>query len=59
MSLQQAEGWARRRFLGGLTLAGIGWLVGLPPRRGAAEPAPETTPAFTPERRASHTKHEV
>lgn len=43
MSLQQAEGWTRRAFLGELTLAGTAGLVGLYPRRVAAEPPPETT----------------
>jgi NitT/TauT family transport system substrate-binding protein len=43
MSLQQAVGWTRRRFLGGLTVAGTVGLLGLPPRRVAAEPPPETT----------------
>ena len=42
MSAQQ-EGWTRRRFLGGLTLAGTAGLLGLYPRRVAAEPPPETT----------------
>ena len=43
MSLQQAEGWTRRRFLGGLTVAGAAGLLGLYPRPIAAEPPPETT----------------
>jgi NitT/TauT family transport system substrate-binding protein len=43
MSLQQAEGWTRRRFLGGLTLAGTAGLLSLHPRLGAEEPPPETT----------------
>ena len=42
MSLQQAEGWTRRRFLGGLTLAGTVGLLGLHPRPVGAEPPPET-----------------
>jgi hypothetical protein len=29
MSLPQADGWTRRRFLGGLTLAGTAGLFGL------------------------------
>jgi NitT/TauT family transport system substrate-binding protein len=37
------EGWTRRRFLGGLTLAGTAGLLGLHPRPVAAEPPPETT----------------
>jgi NitT/TauT family transport system substrate-binding protein len=43
MSLQQAEGWTRRRVLGGLTMAGIGGLLGMRPALVAAEPPPETT----------------
>jgi NitT/TauT family transport system substrate-binding protein len=43
MSAQHAEGWTRRRFLGGLTLAGTAGLLGLHPRPVAAEPPPETT----------------
>ncbi len=42
MSAQQAAGWTRRRFLGGLTLAGTAGLLGWHPRRAAAEPPPET-----------------
>jgi NitT/TauT family transport system substrate-binding protein len=42
MSAPQAEGWTRRRFLGGLTLAGTARLLGLHPRPVAAEPPPET-----------------
>jgi NitT/TauT family transport system substrate-binding protein len=40
---QRAEGWTRRRFLGGLTLAGTAGLLGLYSRPIAAEPPPETT----------------
>jgi NitT/TauT family transport system substrate-binding protein len=43
MSLPQAAGWTRRRFLGGLTVAGTAGLLGLHPRPIAAEPPPETT----------------
>jgi NitT/TauT family transport system substrate-binding protein len=43
MSLQQAEGWTRRRFLGGLTLAGTAGVLDLYAGLGAAEPPPETT----------------
>jgi NitT/TauT family transport system substrate-binding protein len=43
MRAQQAEGWTRRRFLGGLTLAGTAGLLGLHPRPVGAEPPPETT----------------
>jgi NitT/TauT family transport system substrate-binding protein len=43
MSAQQAAGWTRRRFLGGLTLAGTAGLLGLSPRPVGAEPPPETT----------------
>ncbi len=43
MKTPQAEGWTRRRFLGGLTLAGTAGLLGLHSRPVAAEPPPETT----------------
>jgi NitT/TauT family transport system substrate-binding protein len=43
MSAQHAEGWSRRAFLGGLTLAGTAGLLGLRPRPAAVEPPPETT----------------
>jgi NitT/TauT family transport system substrate-binding protein len=43
MSAPHAEGWTRRRFLGGLTVAGTAGLLGLYPRPVAAEPPPETT----------------
>jgi NitT/TauT family transport system substrate-binding protein len=43
MSPSQAADWTRRRFLGGLTLAGTAGLLGLHPRSVAAEPPPETT----------------
>jgi NitT/TauT family transport system substrate-binding protein len=43
MSIQQAEGWTRRCFLGGLTLAGTAGLLGLRPKSVAAEPPPEVT----------------
>jgi NitT/TauT family transport system substrate-binding protein len=43
MSTQPAQGWTRRRFLGGLTVAGAAGLLSLPGRPGAAEPPPETT----------------
>ena len=43
MSLEQAEGWTRRHFLGELTLAGTAGLLGLYARPVAAEPPPETT----------------
>jgi NitT/TauT family transport system substrate-binding protein len=43
MRAQQAEGWTRRRFLGGLTLAGAAGLLGLHSWPVAAEPPPETT----------------
>jgi hypothetical protein len=43
MRAQQAEGWTRRRFLSGLTLAGTAGFLGLSPRLVAAEPPPETT----------------
>src|SRR5262245_56271034 len=43
MSLQQAAGWTRRRFLGGLTVAGTAGLFGWHSRPVAAEPPPETT----------------
>jgi NitT/TauT family transport system substrate-binding protein len=43
MRAQQAAGWTRRRFLGGLTLAGTAGLLGLHLRPAVAEPPPETT----------------
>ena len=43
MSPPQAEGWTRRRFLGGVTLAGMAGLLGLHAGPVAAEPPPETT----------------
>jgi NitT/TauT family transport system substrate-binding protein len=43
MKTQRAEGWSRREFLGGLTLAGTAALLGLHSRPSAAEPPPETT----------------
>src|SRR5215510_8643478 len=43
MRVQQAKGWTRRRFLGGLTVLGAAGLLSLHPRTSAAEPPPETT----------------
>ena len=43
MSSPQATRWSRRRFLGGLTLAGTAGLLGLHPGSVVAEPPPETT----------------
>jgi NitT/TauT family transport system substrate-binding protein len=43
MSTQHARQFSRRRFLGGLTLAGTAGLLGWHPRSVAAEPPPETT----------------
>jgi NitT/TauT family transport system substrate-binding protein len=43
MRAQHVEGWTRRRFLGGLTLAGTVGLFGLRSMPVAAEPPPETT----------------
>jgi NitT/TauT family transport system substrate-binding protein len=43
MSAPQAEGWTRRRFMGGLTLAGTAGVLGLCARPVAAEAPPETT----------------
>ena len=43
MRPQHARLLSRRRFLGGLTLAGAAGLLGLHPRPVAAEPSPETT----------------
>ena len=43
MRHQRAEGWSRRAFLRGLTLAGTTGLLGLHLRPVAAEPLPETT----------------
>ena len=47
MSAPQAEGWTRRRFLGGLTLAGTGGLLGIRPevRRGRAAAGDDHTQA--------------
>jgi NitT/TauT family transport system substrate-binding protein len=42
MSAQHAEGWSRRRFLGGLTVAGTAGLLGRHPSAATAEPPPET-----------------
>lgn len=41
MRAQPVESWTRRRFLGGLTVAGAVGFLGLPPRRVGAEPPPE------------------
>ena len=43
MSAPHATGWSRREFLGRATVAGTVGLLGLPSRRVAAEPPPETT----------------
>ena len=43
MYIQHARPFSRRRFLGGLTLAGTVGFLGVPPRPVAAEPPPETT----------------
>ena len=43
MSTQHAQQFSRRRFLGGLTLAGMAGLLGWHPRPVTAEPPPETT----------------
>src|SRR4030095_11719264 len=43
MRTQYARPFSRRRFLGGVTLAGTGGLLGVEPRATAAEPPPETT----------------
>jgi NitT/TauT family transport system substrate-binding protein len=43
MSTQHARPFSRRRFLGGLTLAGTAGLLGLSPKPVVAEPPPETT----------------
>ena len=43
MTIQHARPFSRRRFLGGLTLAGTAGLLGLPPKTVVAEPPPETT----------------
>ena len=37
------QGWSRRGFVGGLTLAGTAGVLGVRPERVAAEPPPETT----------------
>jgi NitT/TauT family transport system substrate-binding protein len=43
MRVPQAVGWTRRRFLGGLTVAGTAGLLGWRASPVAAEPPPETT----------------
>ena len=43
MHSQHARQLSRRRFLGGVTLAGMAGLLGVHPRPAAAEPPPETT----------------
>jgi NitT/TauT family transport system substrate-binding protein len=43
MDIRRAEGWSRRDFVHGLTIAGGAGLVGLRPERVDAEPPPETT----------------
>jgi NitT/TauT family transport system substrate-binding protein len=43
MRTQDARQFSRRRFLGGVTLAGMAGLLSLHARRVAAEPPPETT----------------
>ena len=43
MRIPHARQVSRRRFLAGVTLAGTAGLLGLPTRRVAAEPPPETT----------------
>jgi NitT/TauT family transport system substrate-binding protein len=43
MNTQHARPFSRRRFLGGVTLAGTAGLLGLPSQWVAAEPPPETT----------------
>jgi NitT/TauT family transport system substrate-binding protein len=43
MRTQYARPFSRRRFLGGMTIAGTAGLLGLHVRRVAAEPPPETT----------------
>jgi NitT/TauT family transport system substrate-binding protein len=43
MTIQHARPFSRRRFLGGVTLAGTAGLLGVHPRPVAAEPPPETT----------------
>jgi NitT/TauT family transport system substrate-binding protein len=43
MTIQHARPFSRRRFLGGVTLAGTAGLLGVRPRLSAAEPPPETT----------------
>lgn len=43
MPSQYARRFSRRRFLGGVTLAGMAGLLGMRPMPVAAEPPPETT----------------
>jgi basic membrane protein A len=45
MSAQHVKGWTRRRFLGGLTLAGTAGVLGLAPRSGSAAAAAASTGA--------------
>jgi NitT/TauT family transport system substrate-binding protein len=42
MRAEQVDGWTRRRFLGGLTVAGAAGVLGLYAKPVAAEPPPET-----------------
>ncbi len=43
MNHENTAHWTRRKFLGGLTLAGTAGVLGLRPELAAAEPPPETT----------------
>jgi NitT/TauT family transport system substrate-binding protein len=43
LSSLHARQFSRRRFLGGVTLAGTAGFLGLPPKTVVAEPPPETT----------------
>jgi hypothetical protein len=47
MKAPQAEGWTRRRVLGGLTLAGTAGFLGLRARPSAAEPSHRRAPDRT------------
>jgi hypothetical protein len=49
MASERTQGWSRRDFVRGLTLAGTAELVGLRPGPAHADPPPETTKLRIPE----------
>lgn len=49
MKSEMTEGWGRRDFVRGLTLAGTAGLIGLRPKPAYADPPPETTTLRIPE----------